>query len=307
MKPKVHLQAEMHQRVLKPHEIVRFIKSYINQGLPVAVSSYLPSEGNWWGNSDQDPLQIPSDKAVAQWRRLVCKKTGDKSSGKTECDSHAFVITGYDDRTQSFEFKNSWGSTWKDGGYAKMSYAYLERFYTGNAFVALKSAAPYSEFALHTETALHETGDNTTFCLAPNRDLFCILKNGTGTKSTEVHVFSAASQYQAFSLQTGTALHETRDSFEFCLAPNSEHFHLSLIPNRDLYVISKNKTGTNSTEIHVLTEASNYQQFSLHTRTELHETGANTTFCLAPNRDLFCISKSGTGTHSTEVHVLKNR
>lgn len=61
-------------------------------------------------------------------------------------------------------------------------------------------------------TALGEGGDHTTFCIARNRDLFCIIKRGTGTHSTEVHVLSADSNYKTFILQTGTALHETGDN-----------------------------------------------------------------------------------------------
>ena len=49
-------------------------------------------------------------------------------------------------------------------------------------------------------------------------------------------------------------------------------------------------TGTNSTEVHVLTASSGYQLFSLHTGTILHETTGNQfTFLLASNDDIFAI------------------
>ena len=96
-------------------------------------------------------------------------------------------------------------------------------------------------FKLQTGTVLQETGDNFEFALAPNRDIFAIKKRGTGTNSTEVHVLSAAQNYQAFSLQTGTPLYESGSNFQFLLAPN-----------RDLFVIKKDRTGSNSTEIHIL-------------------------------------------------------
>ena len=47
--------------------------------------------------------------------------------------------------------------------------------------------------------------------------------------------------YQEFILHTGTALHETDATFEFLLADN-----------RDLFAIKKSKTGSHSTEVHVL-------------------------------------------------------
>ncbi len=112
------------------------------------------------------------------------------------------------------------------------------------------------EFNRRITTGLLETDATFTFLLASDNDLFVIKENKTGTNSTEVHVLSAASNYQQFILHTGTALQETDATFDFLLASN-----------RDLFVIQKRNTGTNSTEVHVLSAASNYQQFSLHTGT----------------------------------------
>uniref|UniRef100_A0A7S1C061 Uncharacterized protein n=1 Tax=Corethron hystrix TaxID=216773 RepID=A0A7S1C061_9STRA len=158
---------------------------------------------------------------------------------------------------------------------------------------ALSKASNYKKFSLHTGTALHETGGNFDFALARNLDLYAIKKRATGTKSTEIHVLSKASNYKKFSLHTGTALHETGGNFDFTLAPNL-----------DLYAIKKSATGTRSTEIHVLSKASNYKKFSLHTGTALHETGGNFDFTLAPNLDVYAIKKRATGTKSTEIRVL---
>jgi C1A family cysteine protease len=38
---------------------------------------------------------------------------------------HAVLAVGYDDATQMFIFRNSWGATWARGGYGFMPYAYL--------------------------------------------------------------------------------------------------------------------------------------------------------------------------------------
>jgi hypothetical protein len=157
----------------------------------------------------------------------------------------------------------------------------------------LSAESGYEQFSLHAATALAETGANVEFALAPNRDLYAIIKNGTGSGSTEVHVLSAASNYGEFALHTGTALHETGDNFEFELAGNG-----------DLYAIAKNGTGSGTTEVHVLSAASGYQEFSMHTATALHETGSTFKFLLAGNGDLLALSKSGTGSGSTEVHAL---
>lgn len=157
----------------------------------------------------------------------------------------------------------------------------------------LSAASNYQTFALQTGTCLHETDGTFSFGLASNRDLIAIKKSATGSHSTEVHVLSAASSYQSFVLQTGTALHETDDTFAFAVASN-----------RDLIAIKKSATGTHSTEIHVLAGETNYQTFKLQTGTALHETDATFAFAVASNRDVVAIKKSGTGTNSTEVHVL---
>jgi len=157
----------------------------------------------------------------------------------------------------------------------------------------LAASGNYQQFPPQTGTALHETDSTWAFALADNGDVFAIKKSATGSNSTEIHVLSAANNYQSFSLQTGTALHETDANFEFTLAPN-----------RDLYAIKKRGTGTNSTEVHVLSASSNYQSFSLQTGTALHETNGTFNFALANSCDLYAFKKSNTGTNTTEVHVL---
>ena len=57
------------------------------------------------------------------------------------------------------------------------------------------------------------------------------------------------------------------------------------------------------TEVHILGGKSNYKSFIFQGETALHETGENWDFGVW-NDDLYCIAKSGIGSHSTEVHVL---
>lgn len=158
----------------------------------------------------------------------------------------------------------------------------------------LSAKSQYTEVALHTATALHETGSNFEFQLAPNDDLFAIKKRDTGSESTEVHVLTAASGYQQFSVQTGTPLKETGSGTTFLLARN-----------RDIVVLHKRETGSNTTEVQVLSADDNYQTLSTSAATALHETDSAFAFSLAYNRDVFAIKKRDTGTESTEVHVLQ--
>ncbi len=56
---------------------------------------------------------------------------------------HSVLLTGYDDATQRFQFLNSWGKTWGDGGYGTMEYAFLTRYaYDGGALDDLDTTLP---------------------------------------------------------------------------------------------------------------------------------------------------------------------
>ena len=89
----------------------------------------------------------------------------------------------------------------------------------------MSAASNYSQFTVHTRTAQGQTGAaNVEFELASNNDVFMIQKSPTGSHTTEVHVLSAASGYQQFSLHAATALGESGSNFEFMVAPNRDLF-----------------------------------------------------------------------------------
>lgn len=152
--------------------------------------------------------------------------------------------------------------------------------------------AYYRHFDLQTGTALHPTGAQWQFCVAGNRDVIGIKKNGTESGRTEIHVLSAGSNYSAFSLHAASALHPTDGNWDFAIAPN-----------RDLFAVKKNG-GSGTTEIHVLSAASDYSELSLQAATALHPTDANWDFLVAGNRDVVAVKKRGGDSGMTEVHVL---
>ena len=155
---------------------------------------------------------------------------------------------------------------------------------------------------MQTPTALHETDSIWQFCLGDYNkdgclDLYCICKRTTGSHTTEVHILSGKNNFNSFLLHTGTKLHETDDNWKFCLGDSNGDGHL------DLYCICKKNTGSRTTEVHILSGRDNFQSFLLHTGTKLHETDDNWDFGLC-GRNLCCIPKSGTGSRSTEIHIL---
>ena len=80
---------------------------------------------------------------------------------------------------------------------------------------------------------------------------------------------------------------------------------MAVLPNGDLMAIKKSSTGSGTTEVHLLSASSNYQQFRLQTGTTLHKTGNDFDLAVLPNGDLMTIKKSSTGSGTTEVHLLR--
>ncbi|MFT3765922.1 MAG: GH25 family lysozyme [Minicystis sp.] len=180
----------------------------------------------------------------------------------------------------------------------------------GTEVHVLSRDSNWQQFTVHTGTALGATDPSSfTFALGDlnrdgARDLFAVKMGATGTHSTEVHVLSGANENQ-WLLHTGTPLEQTSPGqWKFAVADHDGDG----VP--DLYGFKMSGTGTKSTEVHVLSGASNFQKWLLHTGTLLEQRSAdNTAFQLADyngdgKADLIVISMSGTGTKSTEVHIL---
>jgi C1A family cysteine protease len=71
-------------------------------------------------------------KDVARSGVVPLPKKGEKQLG-----GHAVLAVGYDDTTQSFTVRNSWGSAWGQGGYFTMPYAYMTSSQLASDFWAL--------------------------------------------------------------------------------------------------------------------------------------------------------------------------
>jgi len=131
-------------------------------------------------------------------------------------------------------------------------------------------------------------------------DLIFVKYANAGTNSVEVHVASAASNYQTRIWESGSTFAQEHDgSWTFA--------DWDLDDKPDLVFIKTANCGTNSVEVHIATAASGYQ-------TRVIETG--TTFAMENNGvwklvdwdgdrkpDLIYIKTSNCGSNSVEVHV----
>ncbi|KAJ8118429.1 hypothetical protein OPT61_g573 [Boeremia exigua] len=134
-------------------------------------------------------------------------------------------------------------------------------------------------------------------------DLVVIKKSYTDTHKTEVHIFSGASQFQHTTVQTGTALEETDETWSFGMG------RWSAGHRPDLFAIKRSETGTKSTEVHVLRGDDDFKTFVLQTGTALPETDSKFDFVVTDwngdgRPDLVAVKKSRTSGKCTEVHVL---
>lgn len=172
----------------------------------------------------------------------------------------------------------------------------------------LSGASNYMNYLLQVRTPLHETDENWEFALGDYNgngklDLFCIAKNGTGSHKTEVHILDGSNEYGNFILQIPTPLEETHDNWAFTVGDYNGN------RKPDLYCIKKHGTPNKKTEIHILDGANNYQNFILQIEIPIHETNENWEFGTSDYNnngrdDLYCFAKNGTGSHSTEAHIL---
>ena len=130
-------------------------------------------------------------------------------------------------------------------------------------------------------------------------DLFCI-KNGDNY--TDIHVLNSANNFKSLLRQFQSPLHKFDNGFEFKIGNFEEGK-----PN--IYCIKKNKTGSNSTEIHILSGDNDYQSFIFNKETALHETDDNWNFGVGEYNNngkynIYCIHKKNTDSKYTEIQIL---
>ena len=114
---------------------VVFIRQQLAAGAPVSLSLYL--FGDFWHAADTRPATTFLPQA------LVPNDAPQKGDGGDIFQpAHSVVAVGYDDVRETITIKNSWGDSWKDRGYAELTYDVVRRLHSNhtrfNPMVALR-------------------------------------------------------------------------------------------------------------------------------------------------------------------------
>ncbi len=109
VRPAPEVYAAAKSEVLSSYARLRLelkeLKACLAEGFPFVAAM------NWFAVDDETGAYVmPTAADLA----------GGNASG-----GHTVLIVGYSDATESFSFRNSWGSGWGDGGYGTMAYAVL--------------------------------------------------------------------------------------------------------------------------------------------------------------------------------------
>lgn len=171
----------------------------------------------------------------------------------------------------------------------------------------------YFELFMKTGTMLDETNDEFTILMGDSDkdgppDMIVAKRTGVTAQSVEINVLHGDSNYQRFVDRIATPdftplRNKWTEQLDFTLADWNGDGTL------DLIVIKKSFTDTHTTEVHIFSGASKFQQILMQTGTILPETDETWSFGMGrwsdgSRPDLFAIKRSDTGTKSTEVHVL---
>lgn|GEM_PF-617922 len=177
----------------------------------------------------------------------------------------------------------------------------------------LTRASNYAAFGVHSASAFGvSTADDWRFFIAPfngdgRPDLYGVKLRGGGSGTVEVHVLSAASNYQTFLFHAATILESPPPGVKADFALGS----FGGDGRQDLYFIPWASTGSGAVEIHVLSAASGYHSFIGHVATAMPTSvvaAGEWTFLVGDGGgrgDLVAVHGSGSaGSGRTEVHVL---
>jgi hypothetical protein len=310
---------DFHWRTYSTAGITGFIR-FAGQASPPSTPSAPPSPPSAptppTSPSAPTPPSVSPAKAVATGRDLYAVHAGGGSSGKVEL-TEASANTGYRTATGPIVTVLAASNTtdWTylvapyQGDGAPDLYAIRLRGGASNTVEVhvLSAASSYRTFLTHVATAQPSLPSSTdvqvqlaSYAGDKQEDLYVLEDGHTGSGRAEVHVLSAASGFRTFLTHRATAL--TTGGFGWHFLVGDANGQGDLVAVHD-----SGRTASGQAEVHVLTERSGYQSYSLHTAIPLPlGTGFTWRLSQSPSSrtpDLYVLVPGG---HSgmTELHAL---
>ncbi|KAF1932668.1 HET-domain-containing protein [Didymella exigua CBS 183.55] len=225
--------------------------------LRIATPDFTPLRKNW---TEQLDFTLTDWNGDGTLDLVVIKKSYTSSNGT---EVHIFsgaskfqdillqVGTKLEETDETWSFgMGRWGSGNKPDLFA------IKRCDTGTKTTevhVLCGDDHFQNFILQTGTGLHETDSKFDFIVTDwngdgRPDLVVVKKSRTSGKCTEVHVLSGASRYKNFILRSETPLFRSNGLYEFAVADWTGN------KKPDLIAFKKRDTGSDTTEIHIMSQ-----------------------------------------------------
>ena len=122
-----------------PSEAYMQIKPTLSQQMLDLAKTYIAKKYVTWDNSSVEwfkrAMVQGNGCVVASWGNNLNWRTGDielPAFREQMVWRHGICLIGYDDSKKAFEFVNSWGTEWGNGGFGWLPYAYVEQGYVSS-------------------------------------------------------------------------------------------------------------------------------------------------------------------------------
>jgi hypothetical protein len=227
-------------------------------------------------------LGVAANQIEAAWQKTGGRSgwfgTGFQADGN---EDHCVALCGYGSiawLAQQFQVQVPAGVDGTKPGYA---------MFTWNSIGIIDVP---SMIAVTHEAWLRQPTTVTKSRVSVNNTLAFIKTANTPSGRVEVHLASGTSGYMTRILETATTFADETDGA------------WQLQPNRDLVFIKTSNTPSGHVEVHIASQASNYQTRTLETATTFANE-SDGTWQLLPNEDLAFIKTSNTPSGRVEVHI----
>lgn len=248
-------------------------------------------------DAEKDTLNDKIQPILEYHDLLVLKKTG--SASKSTELTILSAVSSY--QTISLQARTALHET--EGSFAYCIGAgndliVVRKSGTGSNFTEIcisSSLSNYQVYSLQSISCLKDSDQSYAFVAASNNDIFVIKKAKTTSGNLELSILSANASFKIFSLQTTIIPLPAKGRYAFAVSPS-----------HDLFIFQQSGSASGSTELHILSAASNYARISAHIRTALGVTDSTMEFSVNSIGDVVIVKKAKTASGKVELLVLSS-